>query len=261
MPKQIGLILIIALECCALRGQVVVSNLDHRPLAGALDTLEKTLGVPVNYEDVPYENHADLVDVSTAEQRAVYPGYHLFVPREGQVSATVSLAADGVTNVNLLLASYRQNLLPGDFAVEQANGMVYVIASEVLGSNGVMRTVASPMKTLVSVPFAERTVEDTVAIVLSAVSATTRAKIEIGSFPFRPTDRISFGATQSPARDVLANVLAKAANSPSCYRLLFDPQTGYMLNIQAASVVSPAVGAGPPPPNNPSTPPGLIRRQ
>jgi len=263
MYKIVRFTLIVAFECCALRSQVIVSNLDHRPLVGALDTLEKTVGVPVNYEDVPYENAVDLVDVSTPQQRAANPGYHLLVPREGQVSATVSLAADCATNVNSLLASYRQNLLPGDFAVEQANGMVYVVANRVLGSNGLIRSVASPMKTLVTVPFAERTVEATVAIVLSAVSATG-AKIEFGAFPFRPTDRISFGATQSPARDVLASVFAKATSTPLSYRLLFDPLSGYMLNVQMAHAGSTAVAASPAPQqpaNNPLTPPGLTKKQ
>jgi hypothetical protein len=68
----------------SLSGQVVIDISTHRTLAAALDSLQNQLGIPINYEDVPYQNPADLEDVSNPEERAKYPGFQLLVPRTGQ---------------------------------------------------------------------------------------------------------------------------------------------------------------------------------
>ena len=103
-----------------------------RPLWHALDELEVEVGGTVNYEDVPYENVADCRDVSTPEWRAkAPPGYQLLVPRLSTVTAEIRVPASGaatqnelIYDVNLLLTSYRQNQSPGDFQVDEANGML-----------------------------------------------------------------------------------------------------------------------------------------
>jgi hypothetical protein len=110
----------------------VIEVNEPRPLWAALDALEIAVGGAINYEDPPYENEADVHDLSTPDQRAKEPaGWALIGPREGHVTAEVQVPATGkaadnevVFDVNLLLASYRQNKLPGDFKVEQANGML-----------------------------------------------------------------------------------------------------------------------------------------
>lgn len=230
---------------------------DPRPLWGALDALEIMVGAPINYEDPPFENEADLQDVSTPQQRAAQPGYHLLVPRSGQVMAQVQQAAAGIASegdvtfdVNLLLSSYRQNALPGDFKVEQANGTVYVTPTKILGANGAVRAVTSPLMTPISVPYAKRTVEETAQAIFDAVYSATGQKIVIGTFPFWPTDTVSFGVNTEPARDALASLFALAGRGPLSYRLTFDPRPDsmrifdYMINVQPAGFVSPAAPSG-----------------
>jgi hypothetical protein len=133
---------LLALTLTALQAQTtrVIDVNQPRPLWAALDALEIAVGGAINYEDPPYENEADVHDFSTPEQRATEPvGWALIGPREGHVTAEVQLPSTGkaadyevVFDVNLLLASYRQNKLPGDFKVEQANGMLYVAPTKVL---------------------------------------------------------------------------------------------------------------------------------
>ena len=176
-----------------------------------------------------------------------------------------------VVQVNLLLAIYRQNKLPGDFKVEQANGMLYVTPTKVLGTSGALREVISLMLTPVTIPYANRSASDTADAIWNAVYKATGLRIAIGDFPFWPTDAVSFGVNGEPARDALAKLFAQAAPSkPLSYRLLFDPRTelprpfDYMLNVHAtapASNTSATPIAPELPPNRPGDRPGVTRDQ
>jgi hypothetical protein len=143
----VAVVAITAVTNAAGQMMKTISATGGRPLWHALDALEVEVGGTANYEDVPCENVADCRDVSTPQWRATAPqGYQLLVPRLGTVAADILVTANGavaqndlVYDVNLLLTSYRQNRLPGDFHVEQANGMLYVTADKVLGANGAVR--------------------------------------------------------------------------------------------------------------------------
>ena len=250
---------IMAMTATALPAQTtkVIDVTEPRALSAALDALEIVVGTPINYEDPPYENEADLQDVSTQQQRAAHPGYRLLVPRSGRVTAQVEKLAAGkaaendvVFNVNLLLASHRQSRLPGDFKLEQANGMIYVSPTKVLGANGLMRDVISPMAALVTIPYAQRSVAETAQAIFDAVYKATELRIVIGAFPFWPTDVVSFGVSGEPARDALARLFTQTGRAPLSYRLTFDPKPDlmrifdYMINIQPTGYVSPMAPSG-----------------
>lgn len=234
----------------------VVDVTDSRPLSAAIDALEVVVGTSINYEDPPYENATDLQDVSTQAQRTAQAGFRLLVPRVGRVTAGVPTPSAGIVqendvifDVNLLLANYRQNTLPGDFTVEQANGMLYVTPTQVLGANGSVRSVTSPMMSLVTIPYAQRSVSDTVQAIFDAVYKATGLRIVIGNLPFWPTDVVSFGASGVSARDALAQLFVQTRRGPLSYRLTFDPKPDtmrffdYMINVQPTGFVVPAAPA------------------
>jgi hypothetical protein len=233
-----------------------IDSTDPRPLAVAVNQLEIATHIPINYEDPPYENAADVQDVATVAQKAARPGFQNLVPRGGHIAAQVSLSMAGkgtegdvVLGASQLLANYRQNALPGDFKVEQANGMVYITPTKVLGANGSMRDVTSPLTATVTLPNAKRTIAETAQAILDAASKASRVTIVIGSFPFFQTDVVTFGATAEPARDALARLFAQTGKGQFSYRLLFDPKPDtmrtfdYMLNVQPAAYVAPMAPA------------------
>lgn len=235
---------------------------DSRPLAAALDALESKLNIAINYEDPPYENVADLQDVATQKQKAIRPDFRLLVPRIGtvtgniQVSTDASVAqSDALIDLNVLIADYRQNMLPGDFKVEQANGMIYVTPTKVLGATGNTRAVTSPMMALVTVPNQKWTVIEAMQAILVAVYKATGYRIGIGRFPFSPTDVVTFGATGVPARDALVQLLTATGRTLS-YRLLFDPRpdamrtVDYMMNLQPGGDTIPRAPTNPSPTSN-----------
>ncbi len=220
-----------------------------RPLWYAMDALEDIVGTPINYEDPPYQNTADLQDFSTPEQRSAEPGYRLFGPPMARLTAEVQAPAEGavagsdvtVSDVNLLLAAYRQQNLPGEFKVEQANGMVYLTPTKVLGADGAMHDVVSPLATLVTIPSAERNIADTLQAILDEVNKGTRSNITIGWVRFWPTQRVTFAASREPARDALARLFAQVGAGQLSYRLIFDPVPDkmrifdYALNVRAVA--------------------------
>jgi hypothetical protein len=254
---EFGLTLMMAAFALSAQTTKVIDVNDPRPLSVALDALEVVAGIPINYEDPPYENVADLQDVSTEQQRAAKPGFRLLVPRSGRVTAQVQQPVSGkpsesdvILNVDLLLGVYRQNGLPGEFKIEQANGMIYVTPTKVLAANGSIRDVVSPMTALVTVPYARRNVAETAEAIFDALYKATGLRIVIGTFPFWSTDVVSFGAAQEPARAALARLFAQTGRGPLSYRLTFDPRPDpmrifdYMINVQQTGYASPTAPPG-----------------
>ncbi len=172
-------------------GQTTVNVSDHRPLAAAADRLEQSSGIPINYEDVPYQNSADLEDVSSPAERKESPAYHLWVPRAGNLAVVLDSFTDTQSAMNAVLNAYRNGNLPGDFTVQQENGMFYFVAAKVLAANGTMNAVTSPMRATVTITYGQRTVFDTVQTLLDAVYKQSGVRIQIGSLPFLPQESIT----------------------------------------------------------------------
>jgi len=223
-----------------------------------MDALEDIVHSPVNYEDPPYQNMADLVDYSTPEQRAGKPGYQLIGPPQAQLTLGFQTPASGllsegdiISEVTALLVAYRQQKLPGDFELEQANGMIYVTPTQVLGADGTAHAVVSPLTTLVTIPSASRNMADTVQAILDAVNKATGLQIVLGVNHFWPTQMVTFGANGMEARDALSKLFAQTSVTLS-YALIFDPipdkmrTLDYALNLRPVGSVTPGVLTGPP---------------
>ncbi len=229
---------------------------DSRPLWGALDALERIVRAPINYEDPPYQNLADVQNSPTLANRPG-PPVVVLVPRIGTVLADVPTPgslpapeAEIIRDVGILLANYRQAALPGAFTTQQANGMTYVTPVGVLGRDGAMHAVTSAMSVAVTVPYQNRTVGDTLAAIFEAVRTAAGVRTGIGSAPFLPSETVSFGTAGESARDALARLLAQLGGGPYSYRLLYDPLPNgrrrvfdYVINIQRAGY-SPAEAPG-----------------
>jgi hypothetical protein len=224
-----------------------IAAYDYRPLAAALDNLQRSFGGVINYEDVPYANPADLEDSATPEQKKLDPTFKFLVPRRGQLTASIpangiSSEGDRISIINGLLSSYRANELPGDFRVEYVGDAVYVVPTRVLSAAGTMTDVQSVMATPVTIPFAQVSAIEAVKILLDAVSKASGADVKVGAVPFRQSTKASISADREPARNVLARLLASLNANTASYRLLYDPVVKYyMLNLQ---FVSPAASSG-----------------
>lgn len=225
----------------------VVNVTDHRPLASALDQIETVVGSPINYEDIPYGHDDDLETVKDPRIRSVVNGRPARLPRKGTVNfrfTAVDSQANKLACLNDLLVAYRRGGLPGDFRVDESNGMFYVVANKVKASDGKQRDVVSPMLARITIPYARRTVIGTIGQIAAEVSKVQGVQVLVGQVPFLlGTESVSFGADRETARDALARLLNR--DRPVSYRLLFDPLIdSYMLNLQVMHLPRSANGVG-----------------
>ena len=125
--------------------------------------------------------------------------------------------------------------------------MVYVTPTTVLGADGALRDVVSPLTTPVTIPSAERNAADTMQAILDEVDRATGLRITLGWVRFLPTQMVTFAASREPARDALARLFVQLGGEGSLsYRLLFDPVPDkmrifdYTLNVRPVSHAAPA---------------------
>ena len=216
-----------------------------RPLAHALDRVQELLRSPINYEEVPYENDRDFSERSTAGLKS------RVVLRGGQISANIEPAGgDPYLAVQTVLAVYTSAQLPGAYDVVKNEGSIDVIPTQVLGANGSMRNVTPVMSRPVAFPYAERSVLDTLQLIVDSVSQVSGVRVLLLSTPFHyspspETDKVTLGATGEEARVVIANLVAKLA--PMSYRLLYDPgQKTYYLSLISVPASLPNAAASRP---------------
>jgi hypothetical protein len=157
--------------------------------------------------------------------------------------------ADAYLAVQAVLAGYADAKFPGSYKAVQKNGAVEVIPSQVLGATGVMHGVTPVMSRPVTFPYAERLVLETVQLIVDSASKAAGVRAKMLNVPFDESRRVALGATGQPARDVLANLLAKTGGAPKSYQLLYEPnERAYYFNLTpvAATIPDPA-GLVPPP--------------
>ena len=131
--------------------------------------------------------------------------------------------------------------------------MAYVTPTKVLGADGSVHDVVSPMTAVISIPYAERTVSEAAQAIFNAVYKVTGLKIAIGTFPYWPSETVQFGVSAAAARDALAKLFSQAGKGPMSYRLTFDPKPDrmrifdYMINVKPAAYVTPTAPSSPAP--------------
>lgn len=222
---------------------------DPRPLKAALDVLERTLGVPINYEDPRFASSEDIVDVTeqvqSAQQRAANPRIKIAVPKGGRLtleSAVISKVpalADALAIAGQLRAVHEASAFPGKFAVVQVRAMATVEPSALRASDGRWSTAAPAMKTPITIAARQATAAEALAAIAAAIAERLGVKVGVGRFPFVAfaNTTINLSASEEPAGVVLVRlfeqVTASGGNAVSdptySYKLLYDPGVKYYL--------------------------------
>jgi hypothetical protein len=236
--------------------QTVTVN-DPRPLAAASDKIEQLSGLPVNYEDGPYVNAADLQDVTSkvltpSQIGAAGPNFRLIVPRGGQLSAVIAVdtttgglgtlnaaqAAAGAF-VNTHASGYSQLFFAGEI-----NGSVFITPAKLKNIAGSLQPITPVLSAYISFPQEQRTGYDTLKLILQLVLEATGSKVGIASAPFKAfaETNVTIGANNEDARTVLTRLLQAVTsgggsgvsmNPPAMsYRLLYD----YNLKLYELSI-------------------------
>jgi hypothetical protein len=213
-----------------------------RPIAAAMEMLERKYGVIITYEDAPYIHETDVEDQTSPAWRQSHPnGPRALIPKRGHLEITYQISPGPIKSndirlvVQKLLDTHADKNNPGRFRLLQEGEMLHIIPMQVRDSSGYFVSIDSILDTTISFPAQERKVSTTLKLITNTVSQVKGVKFVIGMAPLNLLDRTSFnrGANNEKARDVLISAL-KTTNSKLSWRIFYDPgMKWYILNLHA----------------------------
>ncbi len=236
---------------------IVASN--ARPLAQALDALQKKYGWVVGYEDPRYVSKVDVTEQVDAlhgpKPRLVPVGGRFeasFPMPTGEVSAEAAADTEEKA-LRLVVEAYNHSNNAGQFeARKSSQGNFFVEGIAAHDSKGAIAPQKAIFDTPVTLVRAKRNGTDTIQLICRRVTARTGVPVNLGVSPRVLLDHnpVTVGGTKVAARDLLLQILSQTRGN--CYwRLLFDPDSkGYFLDIHAIPVAK-AQPATPPPATSP----------
>lgn len=204
---------------------------DPRPLAAALEQLEKRYGWAITYDDPPYLYASDIEDVTLAVRRDGDMTRRVLVPRGGRFRFEYSAPVDGgapnaSSLLERLLEAYHLTGYPGMFRVIATGSVFHVVPSESRNASGVFAPCVSLLDAKISIPDSERSVFSTVSAIIEAANTQLGARIGLGTVPVNllMQRRTEERATNESARTVLVRTLESTHRKLS-WRLFCDPGT------------------------------------
>lgn len=213
---------------------------DSRPVASAIESLEKRFGRVITYEDPPFVHPDDILDVTNSVRRDLdqyAPGKapKVLVPRGGELSFEYG-ENDSVEVVLSHVLSESERVSPSTtFRVEEANGLIHVVPQSVKDVNGETLPIRSLLDTTIQIPAEERTGMQMLEAWQDAVSTNSKQRIIIGMVPINILVRYkdNRGFSSQNARDVLTEILLRSGKKMKLsWRLFYEPGLQqYAINI------------------------------
>lgn len=226
------------------RQQTTISVDDPRPLASAIETLERRYGWAISYEDPAYLYLGDMKDVSREVRKAQVEGKpKVFVPRGGVFNvqyATVSDATlDPIVVLRRVLSDYHGAGFPGRFRILRDGEMLHVAPVGAKDRLGVTQSARSILDSRISIASQDRSALTMVSEIAKAVARISGSEVNVGMVPANLLNsaKVAGGVDQEEARSVLARTLASTGVKLS-WQLFYNPGEtvgAYFLNIHVVS--------------------------
>jgi len=211
----------------AFGASIVVS--DPRPVAAAIEEIEKLSGRPITYEDPPILNKDYMMPmVEGGDPR-------LLVPRGGSLRFTLppdASAEQKVAAAQSMVGNYNASHGAATFSVSQ-DGLTHVVPRQTRDGSDRLMPVTPVLDTRITVAAKPRSAMDLLNEICQAVSRVSGQPVGIGTVPTNAMyqQKIEIGANNEPARQVLEKLILASRLSLS-WRLLYDPGLKtYYLNI------------------------------
>lgn len=212
------------------------------PLYQVLAALQGEYGWRINWESAPGYSQHDLADDTAPKWRLAHPEAK-GVTRPSGGLFTTTFPDTGDTSLptekavlQKVINDYNKTNNPGKYTVRTDQGeLLAVVGTAVRDDEGRIQTVTPLLDTPLNLPRAKRNVEDTIALIISALQATSGVKViqATAGTLFNET-LVTLGGTSAPARDLLNETLA-ATGRPLQYGLFYNAdRTEYQLAITLA---------------------------
>jgi hypothetical protein len=215
-----------------------------RPVAEAIEELEKTYGWRITYEDPPYSHYSDLSVVtdirlpatpvqSLSQLQAVQRVLRTLVPKGGSLSFTLPSAdPDELGAVEALVKSYNASRGGNVFAVVQGLGLLHVVPRQMTGLSGNLEPVKPVLDTVITIEPKERTADALIEEVCKKISIATNTHVGTGPAAMNILQtKTSIGGSGKTARLILEQLILEIG-VPLSWRLFYGPDVKwYVLNI------------------------------
>ncbi|HET6975600.1 MAG TPA: hypothetical protein VFI24_04710 [Pyrinomonadaceae bacterium] len=226
-----------------------ISVNDPRPVALAVETLEKKYGWIITYEDPPYVHESELVDVTEKVRRDLdkfKPGQapKVLIPKGGDLTLKYSIdpatkkPVDSAVVVQQLLDAYAIAGNPGVFRLDRDGERLHIFAGAAKGKDGVLVAHRSVFDVPITLPAQKRNGLELLDAFCSAVSQASGTRVVLATVPMTLFFRYQTesGAKEQRARDFLTHEFDRMNNIKLSWRLLYDPVSkAYFLNIHTVS--------------------------
>jgi hypothetical protein len=235
----------------AVPGPVVSLDVDDpRPMAEAVQSLVKTYGYQITYEDPPFVYQGDLADRNVK-------GFKDRIPAGAALSLRFTPSSRMITPTDMagllekLLQVHAVSDKGGHFRLVQNEQVFHVIPSEAKDPNGSWVSKSSILDAAISLPSKERTGMAMLEDICAAIGAAAHTRVMVGTIPNNVIlpYRGMLSAENESARGVLMRTL-DGSNRRLTWILLYDPSgREYFLNILlvpnqfASSIAPPSNGA------------------
>ena len=223
-------------------GSGIVTANAPRPLSQAMDAIREEYGWTVDYEDPPYANEPDLVDITDPNWRAAHPGALGARGIAGgafrsqfKEDATTATSGGEEAALRSIVSDYNSSGNPGKFTVRrEGSERLAIVGSSVKNEAGQDLDVPAILDTLISLPAAQRSALECLTAIASELSIKSGKTVHLGMAPLNLLDQkqVTVGGSGAKARDLLVEML-DATGRPLYWRLLFDPvnKDTFFLNI------------------------------
>jgi hypothetical protein len=208
-----------------------------RPLAKAIEVLERKYGWIITYEDPRYIHESEVLDHTAPEFRG--GKLRALGPKGGRLNLS-SIIVDGAGKpdnpavvLRKLLSLHDASGNAGRFSVKQTGKIFHVVPTHIKDRKGQLVVQTSILDVAISLPEEERRGFETLDLICTAIGKAIKKEVIVGTVPLNLflNHRSQLGAAKKQAREVLMRAI-QDINSTLSWQLLYDPgEESYALNI------------------------------
>jgi hypothetical protein len=218
-----------------------------RPVARAIQELEKRYGWRITYEDPPYSHYSDisvLTDIrlpgvpvqSLSQLQSLQGNKSRLVPKGGSLSFTLPSAdPDELGAVEALVKSYNASRGGNVFAVVQEASLLHVVPRQMTGLSGNLEPMKPVLDTVITIEPKERTAFALIEEICKKISISTNTNVVVGIVPTNMLSqtKTSIGGSGKTARAILEQLIVEIGTRLSLsWQLFYGPDVKwYVLNI------------------------------
>jgi hypothetical protein len=209
---------------------------DSRPVAKAIEELEKRFGWQITYEDLPYKSADQPANLAPLVTESAKPPSRTPMPDGTLEFSLPSPGQDPFVTLDGLVKTYNSGKSGNAFAIVRGTRLLHTVPKDVAGA-----PIPAPpvLDTLITVRPKTRGGDEFLNEVCKQTSRVAGVKIGVGTSPSNDLSQLQIltGGTKVPARRLLERLMLQNQR-PLTWRLNYVPGLKqYILNVHPVGVI------------------------